>query len=196
MRLLSPLRHRLVHFARSLERDLDDADDLVADTVLAALESFHRLRNHQAFLAWLFTIATRLHRRRSRRAKLFVPIVADHSEALRARTPAPDVSVDARILIAAMRQLPEKQREAVALFEISGLTIEEIRKIQGGTAGAVKVRLHRGRRRLAELLSADATQPPTTRSSRRSVSAPVDHVQCADSTVDVCLTRANLSGNG
>ncbi len=51
-----------------------------------------------------------------------------------------------------MASLPEKQREALALFEISGLSIEEVREIQGGSLSAVKMRLVRGREQLALLL--------------------------------------------
>jgi len=46
------------------------------------------------------------------------------------------------------RKLPDKQREAIVLFELSGFSIEEIRELQGGTISGVKMRLKRGRNQL------------------------------------------------
>jgi DNA-directed RNA polymerase specialized sigma24 family protein len=57
------------------------------------------------------------------------------------------------LLYNALNLLPVKQRETVMLFEISELSIEEIRNIQGGSISGVKSRLTRGRERLTELLS-------------------------------------------
>ena len=43
-------------------------------------------------------------------------------------------------------------RETVVLFDVSDLSLEEIRRIQGGTLSGVKMRLKRGRERLARVL--------------------------------------------
>lgn len=43
-------------------------------------------------------------------------------------------------------------KETVILFEISGLSLEEIKKIQGGTISGVKSRLKRGRETLEILM--------------------------------------------
>src|SRR4051812_40460671 len=59
MRLLMPAYKRLEDFAFAMARDPEEARDLVAQTVLLALENFDRLRGDQAFLAYLFTIASR-----------------------------------------------------------------------------------------------------------------------------------------
>jgi DNA-directed RNA polymerase specialized sigma24 family protein len=48
----------------------------------------------------------------------------------------------------ALSALPEKQREAVVLFEIEGFSIEEVAKMQNAKISAVKSRLARGRARL------------------------------------------------
>lgn len=49
----------------------------------------------------------------------------------------------------ALAQLPEQQKEALILFEITGLSIKEIMIIQDSTESAVKQRLFRGRKSLA-----------------------------------------------
>ena len=152
MLLLTPLRHRLMHFARVMTGDYEEARDLVSDTVLTALEQFDRVRDTRAFLGYLFTIATRIHRRRRWRGRFFSRFEEHQENELSGSTTATDIPIDVRILYEAMAGLPEKQREALALFEISGLPIEEIREIQGGTLSAVKMRLVRGREQLGRLL--------------------------------------------
>lgn len=58
----------------------------------------------------------------------------------------------ARELIEALRVLSPKQRGAVVLHHYAGYSVREAAAILGSTASAVKVHLHRGRRRLRELL--------------------------------------------
>lgn len=58
----------------------------------------------------------------------------------------------ARELMAALRQLSERQRSAVVLHHAAGYPVREIAAILGSTPAAVKVHLMRGRRRLRELL--------------------------------------------
>ena len=55
-------------------------------------------------------------------------------------------------LYKAMNRLPEKQREAVSLYEISGFSLAEVQQIQGGSLSGVKSRITRGREALAEIL--------------------------------------------
>ena len=52
-----------------------------------------------------------------------------------------------------MSLLPEEQKEAVILFEISGFSIKEICEIQQAGESAVKQRLKRGRQKLTEILT-------------------------------------------
>jgi RNA polymerase sigma-70 factor (ECF subfamily) len=57
------------------------------------------------------------------------------------------------LVAAAMAQLPMLQREAVVLFTFEELSLEEIAKITGVDAGAVKSRLHRARESLRTALA-------------------------------------------
>ncbi len=54
---------------------------------------------------------------------------------------------------AAVAALPQLQQEALILFQYEGLTLEEIAKVVGADAGAVKSRLHRARERLRQVLA-------------------------------------------
>lgn len=170
MLLLTPLRHRLMHFARVMTGDYEDARDLVSDTVLAALEQFDRIRDTEAFLGYLFTIATRIHRRKRWRARIFDRFESHQEDEISGSTTATDIPVDIRIIYEAMAGLPEKQREALALFEVSGLSLEEIREIQGGSLSAVKMRLVRGREQLSLLLRSRGPDPIPTPAPARTTS--------------------------
>jgi RNA polymerase sigma-70 factor (ECF subfamily) len=154
LRLLLPLRDRLARYARAVSRRREEADDLVSDTILAALEGFDRLRNREAFAGYLFRIASRLQKRRRWRSKLFGAFDEDRAGAIASSSASPETTADVVLLHRALGELPAAQREAVVLFEISGLSLEEIRAIQGGSISAVKSRVSRGRQELARLLGA------------------------------------------
>jgi RNA polymerase sigma-70 factor (ECF subfamily) len=59
----------------------------------------------------------------------------------------------AALVAAAVQSLPVLQREAVALFEYEGLTLEETAAIAGVDVGTVKSRLHRAREKLRYVLA-------------------------------------------
>lgn len=154
MRLYAPLRPRLARFAAAMTNDREEARDLVAETTLVAYERFEELRNTQAFLSWLFTIASRLYRKREVRGGRFGYYDEEQARRIPDSGTSPEVSADVALLHAALSQLPEEQREAVILFEIADLPLKEISAIQGTTLSGVKSRVTRGRKRLAELLGA------------------------------------------
>ena len=154
MELFLPVRDRLNRFARAMARTAEDADDLVSETVLIAFEGFDTIRDPQAFLSFLLTIAVRRHRSTIGRRKFF----GEYDEGAAGRIPhpgpSPDAAAESAMLHAALGRLSGPQREAVVLFELAGLSLEDVREVQGGSLSGVKSRIVRGRRRLAELLGA------------------------------------------
>ncbi|MEM9929320.1 MAG: RNA polymerase sigma factor, partial [Bacteroidota bacterium] len=75
-----------------------------------------------------------------------------------AKGTSPEVVLDVQILYRALDKLPNRQREAVILYEISGFSMREIAEIQNSSEGAVKMRVSRGRKALKRLLSDRVTQ--------------------------------------
>ncbi|MBL7987583.1 MAG: RNA polymerase sigma factor [Chlorobi bacterium] len=159
MALLRPLQPNLERFAYAMARDREEARDIAGETILIAWERFDSVKHPEAFLSFLFTVATRIHRKRRQHGQRHTPLSDDYTADLCATTTPPDVAADIGALHKALQQLPEKQREAVTLFELIGFSMKEIQEIQGGTVVAVKVRISRGRKRLAELLGADTARP-------------------------------------
>jgi RNA polymerase sigma-70 factor (ECF subfamily) len=160
LELLDPVHDNLARFVRAMAHDREEARDLMAETLLVAFERFDALKEERAFMSYLFTIARRTCGHRTRRRQLFGDYNEHRAAMLHATSPAPDEAADISALYAALEKLPAEQREAVVLFELSGLPLDEIREIQGGSLSGVKARLARGRRKLAKLLGVEQKRRP------------------------------------
>jgi RNA polymerase sigma-70 factor (ECF subfamily) len=57
-------------------------------------------------------------------------------------------------LEALLAQLPESQREVVAMLKISGMSLEEVARATSSSVGSVKQKAHRAYEKLRELLTA------------------------------------------
>lgn len=152
MQLYEPLHDRLSRFVYSIVWNREEAKDIISETILAAYESFEKVRNQQAFLSYLFTIASRTWAKRARKAQLVTAINEEHAEHIADGASNIESRAELNEFYAALSTLPEKQREAVTLFEISGLSLNEIQQIQGGSLSGVKSRVTRGREELARIL--------------------------------------------
>jgi RNA polymerase sigma-70 factor, ECF subfamily len=78
--------------------------------------------------------------------------LAVHRRALRLLRPpeaGPPPSDDTVVLVAALRELPPKQREAIVLHYLRGLAVHAIATEMGATAGTVRSWLARGRAALS-----------------------------------------------
>jgi RNA polymerase sigma-70 factor (ECF subfamily) len=156
LELLEPIRPGLARYCRAITRDRETALDLVSEAILITYEHFASITgDEKSFSSYLFTTATRLNKRWHWRNKRKVAYDSELALEIRDPNPAPDLSAEIDLLYAALRKLPASQREAIVMFEISGLSLEEIRLIQGGSLSGVKSRIARGRQKLAKLLGAD-----------------------------------------
>jgi RNA polymerase sigma-70 factor, ECF subfamily len=132
-------------------------EDIVQETALSALIGIDRLKQPDRFGAWLVGIGLNICRR-YRRQELERPSSLTQAVSSRA-DPAADPSEVAiereisRSVRTAIKQLPSGQREAAALYYLSGLTYRETAIALGIGVGAVRTRLHRARARLGEELS-------------------------------------------
>ncbi|WP_230533077.1 sigma-70 family RNA polymerase sigma factor [Microvirga roseola] len=139
-------------FALSLTGKLDQAEDLVQDTVLKALTKQELFEAGTNLQAWLFTILRNgfysTHRKTSRE-------IEDEDGAHAAKMVAiPDQEdrLELQDLSAALYKLPDEQREAIILVGAEGLSYEDAAAALGVKVGTIKSRVNRARNRLAELL--------------------------------------------
>jgi RNA polymerase sigma-70 factor (ECF subfamily) len=160
---LGPLHRRYARMVMSLllrvdpSQGLEQAEDLTQEVFLTLLDTAPRYQEQQRLKSWLCGIAVRTSRgeRRSRwtRANLLrregrrAPGMAAPMD-----TGSDDRLVARRAIAAALRSLPDSQREVIVLHAMEGLTGEEIAEALGIKANAVWVRLHRARKRLQERL--------------------------------------------
>src|SRR5579872_6403034 len=148
LEMLEPVYDRLSRYALAVTRDEMDAEDLVSAAVLQAFEQFDRMYASSNFLHYLIKIASRMHKRRRYRERNRVAFDESFASEIAGSNPSPETAAEIRLVMDALNTLPEKMRETVVLFDISDLSLEEIRRLQGGTLSGVKMRLTRGRKQL------------------------------------------------
>ena len=150
-----PHADRLFRVAMWFERNRQEAEDLVQDTMTQALRSFHRYQPGTNCCAWLMTI---LHRVRSNRlrARGRSPALSDvdegAAEAVFFVPPVPQQLTDEEVL-AALRRLPAALQEVIVLCDVDELKYREIADVLGIPLGTVMSRLHRGRALLRQALT-------------------------------------------
>ena len=138
---------RMVHGVALVRLRSQDADDVVQEVFVRALEQLHTLRDLYAFGGWLAAIARHVSVDLLRRT----PERADLEEEPSMRAPQ-HPALEARRALDAVRALPEAYRETVMLRLVEGLTGPEIAERTGLTPGSVRVNLHRGIQLLRERL--------------------------------------------
>ncbi len=152
LELFKPVEQNLYRYARAMADSYEESKDLAADTLLAAYEGFESLKHKDAFLSYLFTIASRIAKKKRWRKKFFGVYNEIEANQIPDNSQNSDRNIDIELLYKAMGQLPAKQKEALVLFEISGFSLKEIQEMQGGSLSAVKSRISRGREKLSQLL--------------------------------------------
>ena len=139
--LLDDLGPAVLSFLSRRVADRDDLSDAYQDTLLAMHRARHTYQPSRPIEPWLFAIARNVAadygRRRRRRVghEVLMAVLPDRPvEAER------DVGAQ---LDAALRRLPNRQREALQLLKFQGLSVAEAAARAGTTPGALKVRAHR-----------------------------------------------------
>src|SRR5215467_14507209 len=154
-----PHADRLFRVAMWFVRNRADAEDVVQDTMIQALKSFHRFRPGTNCRAWLTTILQHIVSNRRRAAGR--SMVVDDPDDRIAQTvpfvpPVPHELTD-ELVLGALRQLPSAFQEVIVLCDVEGLSYKEAAEALEIPIGTVMSRLHRGRAQLrAELVAADA----------------------------------------
>jgi RNA polymerase sigma-70 factor (ECF subfamily) len=168
---------RVYRFGVKMCSDVEDAADVLQETLLAMTRTVRNFRGDSTVSTWLYTIARSFCIKKRRRGK-FAP--AEQSlEALRARDyedpsdPAPGPEQAAwgreieRALSAAIDSLDPAQREVLVLRDVEGLSAPEVAAVLGLRLEAVKSRLHRARltvrQRIAPVLGIPEAARPQSR---------------------------------
>ena len=159
-------------FARRRVGSEEDADDVAAETFGVAWRRRGRLPDGSGARLWLFGVARNVvanHRRaETRRRRLHLRLVAHRVDEAAAPVEAPAG------LREAFAALSDTEREVVMMRHWDGLAVNEIATLLECTPNAVSLRLHKARKRLAELLAekdptaaGQVTGDPVARKDRR-----------------------------
>ncbi len=130
-------------------QNISDAEDVTQEVLLKYIRSGKTFNDEEHRKAWILkvtvntikTMATLAFRR--------------HDVALEEAADMSYLPQESSGIGEAIRQLPEKYRTVIHLFYFEDLSVNEIAKITGKTAGTVKSQLSRAREKLKELLSED-----------------------------------------
>jgi len=139
--------------------DPDDAEDITQEVLVRVYRGLHTYHEGSSFTTWLYQIARNVgldrKRKRARRRRLW--------EAVRpsSREVADDGPEEAfvrgefgSIVQTFVRELPQRQRQALDLVDLQGHSPTEAAEMLGMDAGTVRTHLHRARRRLRTLILA------------------------------------------
>ena len=131
------------------------AEDAVADTFLVA---WRRLDDvPEPAVGWLIVTARHTNYRRYRAPAKAQPLAERLARVTSLAAEPPDVAVERRAeLLAALDVLTEEEREALFLTAWDGLSGEDAARALGCGHGALRMRLHRARQKLADALGEDS----------------------------------------
>ncbi|MFI5357042.1 MAG: sigma-70 family RNA polymerase sigma factor [Opitutales bacterium] len=154
--LVVKYRERLYGVVYNMTSNREDAADLTQDAFIKSFQSINRFQGQSSFFTWLYRIAvnsTLTHLRKNRLRTFFSLERVDEddrptAEVIAALTDTTGVERDTFVkelqerLNEAMHKLSIKHRTVVTLFEIDGLSHQEIAEIMNCSVGTVRSRLH------------------------------------------------------
>jgi len=151
----------------------EEAEDCVQEAFLRAFKALGKFRGEAAFSTWLYRVAVNVANDAARRNKNR-PLSASELASANPGDDAPDLdrfaddSSDStmnpelhvvgaerkEIILRAVRSLPEHQRNVIILYDVQGLSYDEIAQVLRTRVGTVKSRLNRARLALKDRLMA------------------------------------------
>ena len=168
--LILKYRERVLGVVYNMTSNREDAADLTQDAFIKAFQSIHRFQAQSSFFTWLYRIAVNSTLTHLRKAKLrtffsFEKITDEDKTAELVNQMTDKKGADRALFIRelqeklneAMMKLSIKHRTVVTLFEIEGLSHEEIAEITECSVGTVRSRLHYAK----QLLQAELQQYTT-----------------------------------
>jgi RNA polymerase sigma-70 factor (ECF subfamily) len=150
----------VARWARRLAGPGLDVEDLVQEIFMRVHQSLPSFRGEARVTTWLYGITHNVvsARRRRERLRRFFGVATDPPEL--ASVPGPETPLEliersqsVRLVYAALDKMADKYRSLLILFEIEGLSGEEIAALTGLKTATVWVRLNRARSQLFERIA-------------------------------------------
>lgn len=165
--LVGKYSQKLYGFGLKICRNPEDAEDLVQDTFINMIRYMKDFRYETKFRNWLYRVAVTACIRMRKKSKLYADTdISFDDEKFREGLESDldlkslEEPIDRLITLEteksvkeAIQQLPPQYRLILVLRDIEGFSVEETSKITGLSQANVKVRLHRARNQVKEILS-------------------------------------------
>jgi RNA polymerase sigma-70 factor (ECF subfamily) len=138
-----------------------DTDDVVAETYLVAWRRLNDVPAPPNDRLWMYGVArntlARFRRTRQRRGQLFRRLSSQPDDSV----PAIEPQSRHPGVLDALSHLPSREREVIQLIYWDGLSQDEAATVIGCSANALRIRLHRAKKRLSRRLGTlDASADP------------------------------------
>lgn len=161
-------KNKVYNFIHRMVPNALDAEDLTQETFVRAYMSLATFQSRASLNTWLFRIATNLcidyNRRAKKQSGMTVSLSQeDDEDGEETQRDIPGLAFDPQRLMLnkelgarledALRALPEKLRTVVLLYDIEGLSYDEITAVVGCPLGTVKSRLFNARAALRDKLA-------------------------------------------
>ncbi len=136
-------------FARFMCRERESADDLVQNTILAALDKQAQFEPGTNLKGWLFTIMRNRFYSDLRAQRRRPTAIEDVSMTPVAAVDNPEATLQLRELSSALWKLSPQSREALILVGAGGFSYEEAARLCDCSVGTLKARVSRARKLLS-----------------------------------------------
>ena len=160
--LVHKYRERVFGIVYNMTSNREDTADLTQDAFIKTFQSINRFQGQSSFFTWLYRIAvnsTLTHLRKHRLRTFFSfekidqddPVSAEVVSALTDATGADQATFTRELqekLNEAMQKLSIRHRTVITLFEIDGLSHQEIAEVMDCSVGTVRSRLHYAKQQL------------------------------------------------
>lgn len=158
--LFEAYHDRIYRYVLHMVKNAGEAEDLTQDTFLRACRSREALRDPEAVRGWLYRIATNVCLDRLRQRKPCVSLdsggAADRLHSAVSEQPSAQEITERKETSACVQRcldfLPDSYRAVILLYEVHSLTAREIARLLGVSVSVVKIRLHRARRKLEQVM--------------------------------------------
>ena len=192
--LTDPHRRELQLHCYRIVGSVQDAEDLVQETLLAAWRGLESFEGRASLRSWLYRIATNrcLNALRTHSRRPLEPYPDTLLDAMPDSSPDPAARYEAReatelAFIVALQALPPRQRAVLVLRDVLGFSAAEVARMLDSGEVAVKGALQRAR---AAVDRTGAARPPSAR-ERELVGRFADAIERGDVDAAVALLTAD-----
>jgi RNA polymerase sigma-70 factor (ECF subfamily) len=158
-RLMAMYQPKVFGFALAFAASRDEARDLAQEALIKVYRSIGSFRFQSSLSTWLYSIVRNVfldhHKSRASRDRALETSIDDEAHHLAEAAHAEDRLLrqdERKALWSALRRVPAAYRQVVVLFDVQGLSYDEIAQALACPVGTVKSRLKRGRDALREEL--------------------------------------------